>query len=452
MTIAGNGLLLTRDETQPFIENGAVVWDNSIIIDIGTTADMRAKYPKARFLDARGALIMPGFINMHHHIYSAFGRGISIPGHAPRNFSDILTGLWWRLDRKLSLEDTLQSARCVYLDCIKNGVTTLFDHHASFGSIEGSLDQISLAAQESGVRTCLCYEVSDRDGAEKSAASIAENERFIKKIAAENASTCTSPSAGNDMQYAMMGLHASFTINDATLEKSVEIATANGVGCHVHTAEDIADLDDSLAKYNKRVVQRLNDSGALGEKSIAVHCVHIDKSEIEILKQTDTMVVHNPQSNMSNAVGTPDMMGIFHANVLSGLGTDGYTSDLSESYKAANELSKHQNADPNTAWGEVPTMMFSHNAKMANRYFKTPLGTLKKGAAADIIITDYIPLTPLSATNANGHILFGVNGRNVVSTIIAGKVLMENRAFCELDETAILAHARELAAKLWERL
>ncbi len=164
MMIIGNGRVITRDNACPLIENGAVVINGEKIIGVGRLDEMKAMYPKAEFLDAKGGLIMPGMINVHNHIYSAMARGMSIKGYAPEGFLDILDGMWWTIDRHLTLEQTRYSALATYIDCIKNGVTTVFDHHASFGHIKGSLFAISDAAKELGVRTCLCYEISDPCG------------------------------------------------------------------------------------------------------------------------------------------------------------------------------------------------------------------------------------------------------------------------------------------------
>ncbi|MEG0115979.1 MAG: putative aminohydrolase SsnA, partial [Hydrogenoanaerobacterium sp.] len=294
MLLIGNGRLVTRDETNPFLENGAVLTDGDSITEIGTTAELLAKYPKAEFIDAHGGVIMPGLINAHNHIYSAFARGLTINGNNPKNFMDILEGLWWTLDRNLTLDDTEYSARATYIDSIKNGVTTVFDHHASYGSTEGSLQRISEVAKEYGVRTCLCYEVSDRDGEEKTKAAVLENEAFINAAAKDK----------SDMQYGMMGMHAAFTLSDKTLRLCRE-HTPKDVGFHIHVAEGIDDVYDSLAKYGKRIVNRLYDNDILGRRTIAGHCIHITPAEMDILKQTDTMVVHNPESNMGNAVGCP---------------------------------------------------------------------------------------------------------------------------------------------------
>ena len=204
MLVIGNGRMITRDASSAFFENGAVAMDGNTIKMVGVTDEVKKTYPDAEFVDAHGGIIMPAFINAHEHIYSAFARGLSVNGYAPKGFLDILDGMWWNIDRHLTLEQTKLSAYATYIDSIKNGVTTVFDHHASFGHITGSLSAIEEAAKDLGVRTCLCYEISDRDGMEKSRESVMENVNFIRHVQKED----------SDMLAAMMGMHASFTISD----------------------------------------------------------------------------------------------------------------------------------------------------------------------------------------------------------------------------------------------
>ncbi len=434
MILIGNGKVITRDKDRPLIEDGAVLVNGTSILKVGRTKELMAEYPDAEVVDAKGGLIMPGLINTHNHIYSAMARGLSINGYNPNGFLDILDGMWWTIDRHLTLEQTRQSAIATYIDCIKNGVTTVFDHHASYGSVESSLFTIADAAKELGVRTCLCYEVSDRDGEDKMRASVKENADFIKYTSKQT----------DDMQKAMMGMHAAFTISDSTFALCRE-NTPENVGYHIHVAEGIEDLHDSLKKHGKRIVNRLMDQGILGPKTITAHCIYVNPQEMELLKETDTMVVHNPESNMGNACGCPPTMEIFNRGILTGLGTDGYTNDMFESYKVANVLHKHSLCDANVAWGEVPAMLFEGNAMIANRYFDTPLGVLKEGAAADIIVADYDPLTPLTTSNINSHMLFGLNGSKIVTTIINGKVLMKNRELLNIDEAKAMADCRQQA-------
>lgn len=437
MLMIGNGQLVTRDSEHPFYEDGAVVLEDSIIKKVGTTEALRKEFPEAEFVDAKGGVIMPAFVNTHEHIYSAMARGLSINGYNPNGFLEILDGMWWTIDRHLTLEQTRQSARATYLDSIKNGVTTVFDHHASFGEIKDSLFAIEDAAREFGVRTCLCYEVSDRDGMDKSREAVMENARWIKHALADD----------TDMIAGMMGMHAQFTISNETME----LAAANKpdeVGYHIHVAEGIEDLHHCLKHYGKRIVDRLMDWNILGSKTLLGHCIYVNEHEMDLIKDTDTMVVHNPESNMGNACGCPPTMAIVHKGILTGLGTDGYTHDMMESYKVANVLHKHHLCDPNAAWGEVPQMLFEGNPKIANRYFKKPLGVLKEGAAADVIVLDYIPLTPMTKDNINSHAVFGMTGRHVVTTVCNGKILMKDRELVGIDEEKVLSEVRAEAVKL----
>lgn len=258
MLILGNGRVITRDPQMPYLENGAVALDRDTIQQIGSLEEIRRAYPDAEYIDAKGGLIMPAFINAHEHIYSSFARGLSINGYNPKGFLDILDGMWWTIDRNLTLHDTYLSAMATYIACIKNGVTTIFDHHASFGSIRGSLFEIEKAAKEAGVRSCLCYEISDRDGKEKAKESVMENVEFIRHALQDD----------SGMIAAMMGMHAQFTISDETMELAVS-NKPEGVGYHIHVAEGIEDLHHCLRTYGKRIVDRLMDWGILGEKDPA---------------------------------------------------------------------------------------------------------------------------------------------------------------------------------------
>lgn len=441
MLVIGSGKLFTRNDEMPFVENGAVAIEGTKIAAVGETEAIKKQYGDAEFIDAKGGVIMPAFINTHEHIYSAMARGLSIKGYNPKGFLDILDGQWWTIDRHLTLEQTKYSAVETLISCIRNGVTTVFDHHASFGQIGGSLFTIADVAKELGVRACLCYEISDRDGMDKARESVMENAEFIRYALKDD----------TDMIAGMMGMHAQFTISDATME----LAAANKpdeVGYHIHVAEGIEDLHDCLKKYGKRIVDRLMDFNILGEKTLLGHCIYINPHEMDLIKDTNTMVVHNPESNMGNACGCPPTMELVHRGILTGLGTDGYTHDMIESYKVANVLHKHHLCDANAAWGEVPKMLFENNAAIANRYFKTPLGVLKEGAAGDVIVVDYNPPTQLDASNINGHILFGMTGRDVVTTVANGRVLMKDREIKVIDVEEAMAKCREESAKLWHSI
>ncbi len=438
--LIGNGKLFTRNLDAPYFEDGCVAVSGEKIVDFGTTETMKRVYRNADFYDVDGKVIMPGFINAHQHIYSALARGMSLKNSkVSKNFDQILENLWWRVDRALGLEEIKYSAYATYMDGIRNGVTTVFDHHASYGKIDGSLKCIADVAQELGVRTSLCYEVSDRDGKAKRDLAIKENVEFGKYAKEKN----------SDMLGAMFGLHASFTLNTDTLEKCASVGS--DMGFHIHVAEGKGDVADSFDKYDMPVVKRLESLGILGNKSIAVHCIHIDESEMDILKETDTMVIHNPQSNMGNAVGAADVIKLNAKGILIGMGTDGYTTDMIESLKATNILHKHQTGDPSVCWGEPPAMLFDNNKKIVERFIDGEVGIIEKNALADIIVVDYDPLTPMDGNNLDSHIHFGMMGKNTVSTMINGKMVMKDRVILTADEKEVYAKSRQVAKSFWSR-
>src|SRR6266480_606006 len=246
-TLIGNGTVVTLGSDNQLIEQGAVLVQGSRVGAVGSDTALRQQYPDAQYVDANGGLIMPGFLCTHTHFYGAFARGMAIPGDPPRNFPEILERLWWRLDKLLTLEDTRASTEIFMADAIRSGTTCVIDHHASPNAIEGSLDIIADTVEQAGIRACLAYEVSDRDGLTVVADGIRENERFIRSLHAER-----RQQAEAGMIAASYGLHASFTISPATLERCAVGGADLGVGFHVHVAEDISDELDSTSSYDMR--------------------------------------------------------------------------------------------------------------------------------------------------------------------------------------------------------
>jgi len=422
------------------IEDGAVLIDGDTIREVGEARSLAERYPTAERFDARGQLAMPGGICAHTHFYGAYSRGMGIPGPAPKNFPEILERLWWPLDKSLDREAVRFSALVCLVDAIKHGTTTLIDHHASPNFIDGSLDVIAGAVEESGLRAVLCYEVTDRDGPDKARAGIAENVRFLRAARMR------------PLVAATFGLHASLTLTDETLRACVEAASGLDTGFHIHVAEHEADEEDSLRKAGKRVVERLDSFGILGPKTIVAHAVHVNAAERAILKNTGTWVSHQPRSNMNNAVGAAALDAMFAEGIALALGNDGFSNTMWAEWKAAYLLHKVANRDPRLAPGDmIAQIATANNARLASSFFPQKVGALVPGAAADVILVDYRPFTPLNAGNLPWHILFGFESSMVTTTIVAGKVLMRDRKLHTLDEGAIAAAARAHAPKVWER-
>ena len=434
-----NAIIATLGDKNRVLYNHAILCEGGEIKKIAPAPEFKGKYDKV--IDGRGKVALPGFINVHMHFYSTLVRGLGKAAPS-KNFGEVLENLWWRLDKKLILDDCYYSALIPIIDAIKRGTTTLIDHHASPFAARGSLNAVAKAVKETGLRACLCYEVSDRDGAKIADDGLAENADFIKRCKKEKDPALT----------ALFGLHAAFTIGDKTLEKAAKAGHKLKTGFHIHTAEAEADQVFSEANFGMRVVERLAKFGILGEKTIAAHCVHVNEKEMDILAETKTAVAHNPQSNMNNAVGVADVIKMTKKGILVGLGTDAMTVNMLEELRVALWAQHLSHDNPSVGFVEALSTLPFNNAKIANRFWDVPLGELKEGAAADIALIDYYPPTPFSADNFLGHLCFGIAQSSVDTTIASGNVLMEGKKLkLDLDEEEIASRSSELAAALWER-
>lgn len=434
------GTIVTLGEKNRVLENHGILIENGRVSKIAPLASFHDA--TAQTIDARGKLVMPGLINAHMHFYSTFARGLGKAAPSS-DFNEVLKNLWWRLDRKLSSEDVYYSALVALIDSIRKGTTTVIDHHSSPTATRGSLGRIAQAALETGLRACLCYEVSDRAGPQAAKDGIAENVDFIRHCQ-EN---------GSDKLRALFGLHASFTLSERTLEKAADEAARLKTGFHVHTAEAESDQRHCIENFGVRVIERFRRAGLLGPKTICAHCVHIDDMEMGLLAESGTRVVHNPQSNMNNAVGIADLIKMSAKGVVAGLGTDAMTSNMLEELRAALWLQRLGSQNPSAGFNEVLSALLTANARIADAYWGgLGLGRIEQGTAADIILVDYLPPTPLSTETFAGHLFFGVAESVVDTTIVGGRVLMKNKRLeLGLDEEQIAVRASELAAKLWER-
>jgi putative selenium metabolism protein SsnA len=442
--IITNGIIVTWEEPNRILYDHAILIKDGIIVKLGSEQEIINSSPAEEQIDARGQYIFPGNICAHTHFYGAFARGMAIPGDAPKDFPEILQKLWWPLDKSLTLEDVKASALVMLVDAIRNGTTTLIDHHASPNAIQGSLDVIAEAIDESGLRGVLCYEVTDRDGYDKAKGGIDENLRFIERAGRREI-------AGGRVG-AAFGLHASLTLSDDTLEACRRVVPDN-IGFHIHVAEHEADLYDSLRKSGMRVVDRLHRHQILGPRSIVAHAIHVDAREIDLLAESGTWVTHQPRSNMNNGVGVSEVESMMRAGVGVCLGTDGFPHSMWEEWKTTYLLHKVWHRDPRRMSAlDVVKMAVYNNASLANLFLSgAPVGVIRPKTCADLIFIDYHPHTPVTEDNLPWHIVFGFHESMVTTTIVGGKVLMRDRKIDSLDENAITAHARELSPAVWKR-
>lgn len=429
---------------EEIVDRSAILTRDGRVVDVAPAGGAPSSKPGAERIDGGGKLAIPGLINAHTHLYSSLARGMSVSPFAPASFTEILEQLWWRLDKALDPESIRASALIGAMEAARCGVTTLIDHHASPNAVPGSLDLLKEeVCDRLGLRGVFCYELTDRDGPERSNQGIEENLRFLDSIG--------EPSPLFSAQF---GLHASFTIDEETIER-VASAIPDGVGVHVHVAEGLEDEARCEADHGLRIVERLDRHGLLRPTSILVHCLHVDGSEKDLVAERDAVVVHNPRSNMNNAVGLFDMPGFLDRGVLTGLGTDGLGANMLAELFTAGILQKHGRSDPLAGgFDALHALLFRNNPRIAGRLLGVELGRIAPGAPADVALLDYAPPTPLRSENVLGHLLFGtaVHSLRVADLFVAGRAILRDGAFVDVDEEAVYAHAREQAERLWDRL
>jgi len=419
-----------------------ILKDTSILIENGRVASLNPpeKVPEqVRIIDGRGSLVLPGFINAHHHFYSSFARGIT--GLAPSaDFKEILHNLWWKLDRSLTEEACYFSALTSCIECIKSGTTTVIDHHSAPFAMD--LRHLARAVRETGIRSCLCYEVSDRDGKEITRKALDTNVAFLNQIE-ENP---------DPLLRGLFGVHASFTVGKETLESISHLCEQTRTGIHIHLAEDLMDQEDSLSRYGYRVVHRLNRAGLLNHRTLLAHGVHLNDEELRLIASKEAFLVHNAQSNMNNAVGAADLSAWEKHGVQYGLGTDAMTTDMRQELRTAIWMQKHRAANPSAGFDTPLKALLQGNHLLAQKLWDQDFSTLSPGKPADLIMLKYDPITPLDESNFAGHLVFGMAQAPVTMSVVNGKLLMENGTIEGLDEEYIARESRKTAEKLWDAM
>lgn len=409
-------------KTLEFSQVNILIGQDNNSIQFIKSVDQKVKKSKPEVIDCTGKLVTKSFAVGHHHVYSAFSRGMSAPKKNPGNFYEILKYFWWILDKCLDPEMIESSALVTAIACAKAGATFVIDHHASPSYAYGSLEIIAKAFDKVGVSHLLCYEISDRDGTEITREGLYETESYLKN------------------HQGLVGLHASFTVNENTLNQSVELMNRLDSGIHVHVAEDQYDQDFCLRKYGKRVVERLNEHGVLkSSKTILGHCLHLDENEKDIIRNSPCWIVQNAESNMNNNVGrfNSEHLG---SNIM--LGTDGMHSDMLQSAKAA--FFAGQGFDTisyNSAYQRF---------RNVHRYLSE--NNFKGDGENNLVVLDYNTPTEINQSNFYGHFIFGINSNHVCDVISNGRLIVKNRQIQTVDESEILKVSKECANRLWKKM
>lgn len=411
-----------------YIDNGYIIFNESIQ-EVGHMDQYSHK--DIEEIDGKEALIMPSLVNGHSHIYSTFARGMSAPFN-PTTFRELLEQLWWKLDKYLDNKMTYYSGIVSGIEYIKNGVTTIIDHHAS-GEIIGSLHSLEKALDTVGVRKVLCFETSDRFDIED---CIQENLNYINNP--------SSTSKG------LFGLHASFTLSNKTLES---VSKAQGeTPIHIHVAESIEDQAHSISHYKKRVIHRLNDFGLIKKNSIITHGLYLSDDEFKIIKDKEAVIALNVSSNMNNAVGLPDYQKMKEHGIKVIIGNDGISQKMASEYQALYFSMHHKSNSPiGFSFDDLITTI-NNTYSYASDILNIPLGKIEKGYASDFLVIPYEEPTPINKDNVFGHLFFGLfNNFRPKEVFVGGTKIVEDYEVSNTLKTEY-KKAKDSAKELWKKM
>lgn len=434
-----NGLIVTMNANNEVITQGNILVEGSKIAMVGKDIPEKAD----TIIDCTNQVVFPGFICAHTHLYSALLRGAPLLIDPPTDFTQNLQRIWWTMDEALTLEDAYTSTLYATYELALNGVTAYLDTYSGPNSIEGSLNRISKATQEVGIRGAICFEATERRSFEEGIRGLEENRHFISQ---------------NDPEKTLINgiycLHASFTVSDELIHKAVDYAAETDSFKTIHTSEGLGDLHHNLEKYGKRTVERLHDEGFLGPKTALAHAVHINENEMDLIAETHTNVAHNPKSNELNAVGVAQLPEMIQKGINIGIGNDGFIYDVIENMRTAYLMHKLNHRNPS----QLPTplqvvQMITINAAQAIG-LKEQIGSIEKEKTADFTILDTSALpTPIHEKNVYGHLVYGsFSRRDVKRVIVNGKTVVKNGVHTSLDATNVSQQSMDSAVSLWERL
>jgi cytosine/adenosine deaminase-related metal-dependent hydrolase len=434
-TILTGGTVLTSFERPQVLTDAAVAWDGERISDVGPAASIAARHPEADRLDARGGLVVPGLVNLHHHVLAALARGLD-PGYRTRSFGDLLDGLWWRLDRVVTPDAVRAAARLTAAECARWGTTTVFLHHSSPSCLRHSLDLLAAACDEVGLTAVVCYGVSDRNGHHEALAGIDENAVFV------------AAHRDHPRVRGMFGLHASFTVADATLA-AIADRRGDGVGCHLHLAEDLLDVQASKLAYGAGPLQRLERFGLLDERALLVHGLHLSRQEHETVALYGATLVHCPESNALHGVGRFELDRVARRGCRVGVGTCGASPSVLHQLRFSALGQRAARRDPSS---EVDLLaLLAASAAVAGEVFDDPtMGRIEAGAPADLAVLDLPLSTPTTPETVEACLLESASAP-VRHTVARGRAVVRDFEPTTVDLQAASREAAGLVPALWAR-
>jgi len=432
-----NANILTFGEKPQFIPKGALYIGRGTILDFGTEREILNRHSSVQErVDAGGKVVMPGYIDMHNHLYSGFFNNIPLNLGKISSYPEFMDKYWWKLTGKLSSDGIYYSAVKGIINAIKSGVTTIFNLHSSPNCINDSLEDIAEAFDELSMRGVLAYEINDRKGEAEAEKMLEINQEFISNF------------SSNSLVTGMIGLYSANQASDSLLSKISKFMRKTGSGLMIHLSEFEEDDEISLKKYKKYSIDRLQEHGLLTPKTMLVSSNYVDEYEVDVIAKTESNVIITPSSSFYKGFDFAPLDLMLKRKVSTSIGSDGIYPSIAKEADFAYKILRQQMKNFESGNQEISDMMTKHTAKIANKFVSRPVGEIKLGAAADLIFVDYIPEYEINEKNLQTHFMFGILPSRTSSTIVNGNFVMKDYKIIGIDENELNGKYIEFASEL----
>ena len=420
--------LVPMDGKEEVIKNTNIYIEEDQIVHIG---ELKEDIKVDRTIDGKNKLAMPGLINAHTHI------GMSLL----RNFADDLplhewlTQKIWPTEANLTAEDVYWGSLLSMIEMIQSGTTTFCDMYFF-------MDEVGKGLEETGMRGVLTRGLIEEEG--KNLGKLLNTKNLYKNWNGK----------GNGRIKVMVAPHAPYTCSPEFLEKIMDLAKELDTGVHIHLSETEKEIEDSLKQWGKSPIKHVYDLGLFNFPTVAAHCVHVDDDDINILKENNVSPVNNPSSNLKLASGFAPIDKMLKAGINVALGTDGSSSNnnlnMFEEIHLASIINKAVNKDAVSVPAIEALKMATINGAKALNWNKE-IGSIEIGKKADIILIDMNKPHLYPLHNIISALAYSVQGSDVDTVIIDGKILMENREMKTIDVEKVMYNTEKIAQDLIRR-
>ncbi len=425
--VVSGGIVVTMDGARAIIPDGGVAIQGDTIVAVGTRADIEGRFKGAQTIDARGKLVLPGFINGHTHVPMTLFRGL----HDDVTLQDWLYKYIFPAEAKNVNEEFVRwGTRLAAAEQIRAGVTTFADMYY----FEDAVAEETKAAGMRGVlgETFIDFPAPDN---KSNAEMLAYTEKFLKRW------------QGDALIHAAPAPHSIYTCSKKTIQDAAALAKKYHAPLLMHVAEMKKEWDDSEKANGMSPVQYLEKIGVLGPELLAAHCIFVDEADRKLLAERHVGCVHNPSSNMMIASGVAPVAEMRAAGVAVGLGTDGPAGsnndlDLMEEIDLAAKLAKISKMNPLALNAKAVVEMATIDGARA-LHMEKEIGSLEAGKKADLILISMDEPNAVPMYDVYAQIAYSLKGSDVETVVIGGRVVMRNRKLLTVDEPAVLEKARE---------